>query len=423
MIARILFDSLWQGAAIVAIACLIAHLVPRTHASTRYAVWFAALLALVAVPVLNAFSDAGALLFAALRPHGVAGAWTISLVPAQSLVRDAAGRLGPATPWIAVVWLAGVATCLVRIGASLVRIGRLRRRAERMDNASGNVLMSADITVPVAIGLFEPAIVVPKTLVETLAPSDLQRILAHERAHILRGDVAGNLIQRLVEAALFFNPWVYIVSRNLVLEREAACDDWAVGATGNPDEYAALLISLARRVCPQPLPLATPSALGSRHALVERIERLADRVPRPLPFNYSAVGGAVMLFIILTLALEAFSPVQASAPAQSLSTHGSGPGDVVAAACTNPNVDARVTSPAEPALPHGSKLKGSAVVAVTIAPDGTVAHTSVSQSSGNAAIDRATLEAAAHSTYAPKLVNCKAVEGTYLFRASFAPNG
>ena len=36
-------------------------------------------------------------------------------------------------------------------------------------------------------------------------------------------------------------------------------------------------------------------------------------------------------------------------------------------------------------------------------------------------IDRSVAEAALHSKYSPKLVNCKAVAGTYLFRADFAP--
>jgi TonB family protein len=94
----------------------------------------------------------------------------------------------------------------------------------------------------------------------------------------------------------------------------------------------------------------------------------------------------------------------------------------VPAACANPNVDALVTKPAEPQMPRGFKAGGSAVVAVTIAPNGSVTHANVLKSSGNAQIDRSVLDAARHSTYSPKLVDCKAVTGSYLFRADFKPD-
>ncbi len=73
MIVRVLFDGLWEGAAIVAIAYLVNCCVPQRNATTRYAVWFATLLALVAVPVLTVLSNAGALLLTALQPHAAAG--------------------------------------------------------------------------------------------------------------------------------------------------------------------------------------------------------------------------------------------------------------------------------------------------------------------------------------------------------------
>ncbi|MGB8151630.1 MAG: M56 family metallopeptidase [Candidatus Cybelea sp.] len=421
MIVRVLFDGLWEGAAIVAIAYLVNCCVPQRNATTRYAVWFATLLALVAVPVLTVLSNAGALLLTALQPHAVAGehAWRISLLPAQPLVRGAAGFFTPALRWIPALWLLGAGVCFARLGASLARIAHIRKRAIPSQTAA-DVLVSADVAIPIAVGFRNPAIIIPKTLFETLAPADLDRVIAHERAHLRRHDVPGNLVQRLVEAILFFNPWVHFAGRNLTLERESACDDWAVRKTGDPGEYAAFLATLARRVCQTRAPLATPSALGSRHELVERIERLAGAAPRALTVNYYVIGGTVMIFVLLTLALEAFSPALALAPPAPVSAP-AGSGSAVVAACAKPNVDALVTGPAEPQMPRGLKTGGSAIIAVTIAPNGTVTGLSLRKSSGNAAIDRSVAEAALHSKYSPKLVNCVAVAGTYLFRADFAP--
>ena len=50
MIANVLFNGLWQGAVLVAIAWFLTRLIPRSNAATRYAVWFLTLLALAVVP-------------------------------------------------------------------------------------------------------------------------------------------------------------------------------------------------------------------------------------------------------------------------------------------------------------------------------------------------------------------------------------
>ena len=424
MIARVLFDGLWQGGGVVAIAYLVICSVPRRNATTRYAVWFAALLALLAVPPLANLSNLGALLLTALRPPAASATWAISLIPAQTMVQGAAERFAPATLWIAVAWAAGAGLCLVRLSASLVRIRRIRRRATLLSSERGEVLVSSDVTIPVAVGFLNPAIIIPKDLLGRLAPDDLERIIEHERAHLRRHDVAGNFVQRLAEALLFFNPWVYLVGRNLMLEREAACDHWAVRTTGTPDEYAACLALLAASLRRSRPPLATPSALGSRNVLVERIERLAGTSSRPITLDYRVIGGTAVLFLMLTLVLEAFSPVLAFAPAESNVAQSSGGPSLVAAACSKPNVEATVTLPAEPKVPHGTNLKGTAsvIMSVTISPSGNVVHVSIKKSSGNEQIDRAVAVAAEHSTYSPKLLNCKPVEGTYLFRADFQPN-
>jgi beta-lactamase regulating signal transducer with metallopeptidase domain len=113
-----------------------------------------------------------------------------------------------------------------RLAASFVRIERIRRRATPLDVCGERVLVSNDVTIPIAAGIFNPVVIIPKSIVETFAPSDVEPVIAHESAHIRRNDVAGNLIQRSIEAVLFFNPWVYVIGRNLVNERESACDDW-----------------------------------------------------------------------------------------------------------------------------------------------------------------------------------------------------
>ncbi|HLI95987.1 MAG TPA: energy transducer TonB [Candidatus Baltobacteraceae bacterium] len=66
-------------------------------------------------------------------------------------------------------------------------------------------------------------------------------------------------------------------------------------------------------------------------------------------------------------------------------------------------------------------LPGYGVVSiqVTIGPDGEVAQARVAMSSGYQRLDDQALYAAENSIYAPKVVNCVPVSGTYAFNVTF----
>ena len=87
----------------------------------------------------------------------------------------------------------------------------------------------------------------PVTLTTGLSPQQLEVILIHELSHLRRYDHLVLMLQRLVEAVLFFHPAIWYVSRCLSVERENCCDD-AVIASGAPRvAYAELLLKLAER--------------------------------------------------------------------------------------------------------------------------------------------------------------------------------
>ena len=95
-------------------------------------------------------------------------------------------------------------------------------------------------------------------------------------------------------------------------------------------------------------------------------------------------------------------------------------------ACKTPYQDATVVQQAQPEYPDSAREQGlgevQVAVKVTIGPSGSLVNATISQSAGNMALDQAALAAARQSTYAPKIVNCEAVEGDYLFRVTFDPN-
>ncbi len=421
MSVAILCNGLWQGALIVALTYAISKLVARGSAATRHALWLVALCAIAVAPIATATSDAGAALLRAFASHSTHPGVTIALLPAGAYVDDARGWLERAAPWIVFAWLLGVFVASVRLVASFVRVETIRRGAQPLSSAEPDLFASRELTVPIVAGIFRPVVVVPHDLREKLSHEDLRRVVEHERAHVRRGDPLWNLVQRVIEAALFFNPWVRIAGAALSAEREAACDDWVVERTGSADAYAVCLATLAQMLRAQKPPLLAAGAYRSRHALVARIERLCAAGPRRLGINTYALGGTIVLFIAATLALQAFSPALALTPAQTGVDSLSSGASVIAAACTNRNVEAKAVNPAMPELPHGFKVSGDVVVAVTLSSSGHVTRTKVTHSSGNAAIDNAVVAAARSSTYSPKLVNCKPVAAQYLFRADFKP--
>ena len=97
-----------------------------------------------------------------------------------------------------------------------------------------------------------------------------------------------------------------------------------------------------------------------------------------------------------------------------------------APACSNPNAEASVLDSISPSYPDSARDLGlgttSVFVQVTIDAEGRLVDARIYRSSNNAAIDQSALRAARESRYAPKIVNCAPVEGTYLFHADFEPN-
>jgi TonB family protein len=427
MILMFAWNLLWQGAIIYGVTLLSLRLVPKGEAVTRYVAWFVALAALVAVPVVTTTVHVGTLLsaaFAGTRPSHVA----FTFAPLAPATQTAVGwLLWPATvslAWLsnafAALWCAGASIALVRLSVSLARVWKVRRAATEIASEEGvPILASAELAVPIATGIIAPAIVLPWDLARTLNERDWRCTIEHELAHVRRGDVAANGLQRLLEALFFWNPWVRIVAGRLEIERESACDDWAVDRLGEPYAYALFLTNLARRIV-KSSPLLTPSAAGSRNTLRARIEHLTSRRLQNATLNHFAVGGLTVIFAIFTAILQTWLPAQAQTAPEALAADA---GPQIAQACKNPKAPVQAVNPVAPDLPRSQwpSRKVSAVVRVDVGADGKAHGARIAQSSGDANVDRAVVTAAEKSTYSPKIVGCVAQAGTYLFKAQFGP--
>jgi len=70
--------------------------------------------------------------------------------------------------------------------------------------------------------------------------------LAHEMAHVARGDLWLGLVPSLARRVFFFHPAAWIAEREYAIAREAACDDAVLGHRGaDAFAYGRLLLRLA----------------------------------------------------------------------------------------------------------------------------------------------------------------------------------
>jgi beta-lactamase regulating signal transducer with metallopeptidase domain len=165
------------------------------------------------------------------------------------------------------------------------------------------LLVSNQVAGPVSLGFLDPAILIPQAFFDTLSDSELDHIVMHELAHLRRRDDWTNLAQRFIEAALPIHPAVYWLSYRMSLEREMACDDWVIAATGTAKPYAASLTKVAELSQFGPAGMLAAGATGNESQLLRRVHHMLDRTrnaaPKlifgPLVAAVAAVAGLIYL--------------------------------------------------------------------------------------------------------------------------------
>ncbi|MFA5394122.1 MAG: M56 family metallopeptidase [Candidatus Ratteibacteria bacterium] len=169
-------------------------------------------------------------------------------------------------------WLFGITAIFLLTTTRSVRLCRQVRSAEALENkdileavARGakqlnlkppSLKVSGEFTGPFVCGLLNPVLVVPRQVLTKFKSGELEHIILHELAHLKRRDVLTNWLQALAQTLYFFNPLVWYVNRQIRLEREQSCDDWALQVKkGERKEYADALLKIIE-LCPKPTGLA-----------------------------------------------------------------------------------------------------------------------------------------------------------------------
>ncbi len=156
----------------------------------------------------------------------------------------------------------------------------LSGNTEKDDLTRYDIRSSKIITVPVTLGFFNPQIIIPENLLKSLKNKELHNIILHEAGHLKRFDIWTNLLQRMIEAVMFFNPAVFFINKKLDLEREIACDELVIKHKKNSKQYAQCLLDLSDKVDFQNNYVLSIGAIRSSGHLKKRIIEIMKFDPR-----------------------------------------------------------------------------------------------------------------------------------------------
>jgi beta-lactamase regulating signal transducer with metallopeptidase domain len=375
----IFIDAALKGALLVGVAALGAYALRKRSAASRHAVWTAAVIGHLAIPVL---------IF-------ILPAWTMPVLPAAPWMRQpasistatppssfqtssvavtskASGPVAPApkaqtvaskqatepgagaaaTPRsinptvtsrrpstaaiVAMIWFFGAVLVLLRLALGTWKVGQLAREGSRVEdgvwlsltqhlaNRLGvsrpmTLLRGERLAVPVTWGIVYPAVLLPQDA-DTWSDERRRFVLVHEMAHVKRFDALTQLLSQFAVALFWFDPLVWIAANQMRVEREHACDDYVLRDGTTPSLYAGELLEMVRSIGTPRHDSAAPAfaalAMARRSEFEGRMLAILD--PRLDRQTLRPRGNLMTAAIVafLALPLAALRPFQQPTPAK-----------------------------------------------------------------------------------------------------------
>ena len=276
LLLRLVWTSI-QATVLIALVLLIVRLLPRLPAALRCTLWWLVSLQLLlglcwhaplALPLLSpvaAVASSTSIEHAAggLTDHTALPLATSNMsVPHHEELRadSATSHFAQWRGWLPALWLAALLAQLPLLARQWLRTRRLLDSAKPLTDAPMQTLcvqraralglrrcpplyVCADIESPQVNGLRRPVVLLPA--VHAMTPAESAMAIAHELAHLRRGDLWLGWLPAIAGRLFFFHPLVRWALREYAFEREAACDAEVLRQTGTlPHAYAQLLLRL-----------------------------------------------------------------------------------------------------------------------------------------------------------------------------------
>lgn len=261
---------------------------------------------------------------------------------AAPLIDSVLHQLRTVAPVVAIVYLVGVLLMLVRLavafcgGQRLTSLGQPVAEQSILDvvaiqaarltlKAVPMVAYCERVAVPVVVGVLKPVILLPAAMMSGLNSQEFAAVLAHELAHVKRFDHVLIVVQRFLEAVLFFHPAVWWFGRRIHDLREHACDDLVIQGGTDRMDYARSLLRVAEMRIGDDSRTAQLAQLaadgGDPSKLRQRIQRIVQSNDEPgVRLNqsratFALVASAMAIALALVPVLPGISdkPVDAAA--------------------------------------------------------------------------------------------------------------
>ena len=128
---------------------------------------------------------------------------------------------------------------------------------------------------PMIIGFIKPVLVLPK---EQYCSEDLFFILKHELVHLKRGDVYFKLLFVIANAVHWFNPLIWIMHREAIIDMELSCDERVTQGTSFAlrKAYTETLLSMLHKQCVRKTVLST-QFYGGKKIMKKRFKNILIR--------------------------------------------------------------------------------------------------------------------------------------------------
>ena len=183
--------------------------------------------------------------------------------------------------YLSAVWLfTAAALMLARITKYYLFLRTIRKHSSK-DTSLADIPKRLEVRrtdmldAPLIIGLINPVLYLPDT---ELSESNLNYILMHELTHYRRHDLLYKWAALIIKSVHWFNPFVYLVSKQIDLDCEVSCD-FAVTSNLTQDEqnnYMNMILGLLINSGSQLRPLTTQMA-SSKKTLKRRFEMIRNK--------------------------------------------------------------------------------------------------------------------------------------------------
>lgn len=255
----------------------------------------------------------------------------------QATLADEPARTGFSWRWpgvLALGLLAGIGLGLLRFASGLLAVRRYRRHSQPIsDTALADLLVvlqaemgcvqpvelrtSPELTTAATIGWRRPLILLPADWTGWTA-AEQRAILAHELAHIRRGDYLAWLAAQLCVMVHFYHPLVHWLAARLRLSQELAADAAAAQLAGGPRPYLTTLAQVALRQSNRSLGWPARCFLPTRGMFLRRIDMLRSMVLA----KQGSLSRRLRLTVSSVLVLSAFGVAGLRAPGAGLQEGG-----------------------------------------------------------------------------------------------------